>query len=967
MARYTLGRKVGAGGMGAVFLAVDNELKREVALKLMPPEASSDTEAVARFHREVKLLAQISHPNIIRVYDSGEADGHLYYAMELVEGHDLSRETPGDFERARHLLIQAADGLAYLHERELYHRDIKPANFAVDGSGRVILLDFGLAKVKDATVLTQAGNVVGTIRYIAPELLSLQPAGAAADVYALACTAHELIAGHPAIGGGSMPELLAAIVAPDRPSLAGAPNVPEWFLELQARALAVDPAARPSAAQYRDALRAQGKTRERSGARARASRPVSITAKPEASSRTRAALAALAAGAALAAVTALVSLNREPHRPPAPVRTAAPAVTPSPTVTAAPATAWTTRHVERAARSFAHYPTDHSVFVDCEPGGEGRAIVEVGRAGERALERHEFELEGGVVQREVTRLKPDTDHFLRIAIAGGPVLISDYAFRTRPVSHRASLDAMTRTLRDAPAGAGHAVEFLANTPDLRALPVLLETVRTRKPDEISGFTKIALIARRLRNAELASALLRWLPMLSHTTQKGDILLAGVMARLPESIRMAADELPRAESTTLVQAGVHAAMRLNHHSHFTHTILAGREKRVGPWIGPEIARAYPEFTLNGCARTPATTDESILVTVTSALAELGTPEAAKMLGERQRAGWWTFDFASDALGAIGTHVARRELEDHIAPAFRKGHEGVAALAALQRAGPTGAPAEVAQWLDARPRAAAREAVCVLAASATADTVPHLRRALGASDAEMARLAAWGLARAAPALAPTDRSAVVGEVRAVARSARDADGLASWALARLAGAEARLELRAAFDTETAPARAIGLAWALAECGDRESAPKMRARAAAPDAHPAVKDALARAADRLEGRAAAGTKLVLVPAGVRAVPAGIQMAAGQSADVSGHGWWAEAGDSLKRADETLPVRSGTLALTALAGTASTRIGRRSQRLLATRACELQLSPWAAAPRAAALMTRRELIGFGIVTVGP
>jgi len=262
MDRYELETKLGEGGMGAVYRARDKELGRVVAIKVI--SMTMDSDSIRRFQREMKLLSRLSHPNIIRVFDSGQApDGRAYFAMELIEGQDLERirKSAGKvpFDRAVTMLTQAADGLASVHAAGLLHRDIKPANIMIETSGRLVIMDFGLVKDPNATMLTQEGSAVGTPRYMPPEVFAMREPTGAVDVWALALTAHEMLTGGQVFPGLSMTQIIESIVRDPPPDLAtGAPGTPRWFVDLHVRALSKDPAARPTAAEYRDALKRRG-------------------------------------------------------------------------------------------------------------------------------------------------------------------------------------------------------------------------------------------------------------------------------------------------------------------------------------------------------------------------------------------------------------------------------------------------------------------------------------------------------------------------------------------------------------------------------------------------------------------------------------------------------------------------------------------------------------------------------------
>ena len=194
--RYRLGRKLGRGGMGVVFEAKDEELGESVALKFLLP--LDDKAAVQRFKREITMSRRLVHPNIVRVFDLGMQDDLRYVTMELLTGEDLwSRlRRPMDLQLVTDVLMQACRGLHAAHEQGIVHRDVKPANIFIVQSGVVKMMDFGIARDAAAKGLTQAGNFVGTPRYMAPEHF-VGDVGPAADLYSLGVTAYEVLCGAP--------------------------------------------------------------------------------------------------------------------------------------------------------------------------------------------------------------------------------------------------------------------------------------------------------------------------------------------------------------------------------------------------------------------------------------------------------------------------------------------------------------------------------------------------------------------------------------------------------------------------------------------------------------------------------------------------------------------------------------------------------------------------------------------------
>ncbi len=208
---------IGAGGMGAVYLAEDERLGRRVALKLLPPELTRDGEARARFLQEARAASALDHPSICTVYESGETpDGQAYLAMAHYAGETLEARIargPLPVVDALEIASQVADGLAEAHAHGIVHRDIKPANVILTQSGRVKIVDFGLAHLTErSAVATGAGIAVGTLAYMAPEQARGETADARADLWALGVVLYEMLAGRRPFAGDTAAAVLYAVV-----------------------------------------------------------------------------------------------------------------------------------------------------------------------------------------------------------------------------------------------------------------------------------------------------------------------------------------------------------------------------------------------------------------------------------------------------------------------------------------------------------------------------------------------------------------------------------------------------------------------------------------------------------------------------------------------------------------------------------------------------------------------------------
>ena len=205
--RYTLGELLGSGGMGRVYRAYDERLKREVALKVMAEHYAQTPEFVERFEREIRNVASLSHPNVIRVFDSGETeDGSPYMAMELASGGTLKDRIrsvgPLPPREAASVALQVAEALGAAHAAGIVHRDVKPENVLLTENGDVKVGDFGIARATEATAMTHTSMILGTAPYLSPEQARGEPVGPFSDLYSLGVVLYESLTGRTPFGTG---------------------------------------------------------------------------------------------------------------------------------------------------------------------------------------------------------------------------------------------------------------------------------------------------------------------------------------------------------------------------------------------------------------------------------------------------------------------------------------------------------------------------------------------------------------------------------------------------------------------------------------------------------------------------------------------------------------------------------------------------------------------------------------------
>ncbi|HKJ12105.1 MAG TPA: Stk1 family PASTA domain-containing Ser/Thr kinase [Ornithinimicrobium sp.] len=249
--RYRVDAHLAEGGMASVYRGHDLRLDRPIALKVMRPDLARDTEFVARFQREARSAAKLSHPHVVSVYDQGEDDGLVYLAMELVTGHNLREiihhDAPLTLRRAVAITDQILAALSAAHRAGFVHRDIKPENVLTDADGNVKVADFGLARAVTAGTSSRTSDVMwGTTAYLSPEQVQRGAADARTDVYAVGLLLYELLTGRKAFDGASAIHVAFRHVHENVPPVADlVPETPLGIDALIAGATATDPAERP--------------------------------------------------------------------------------------------------------------------------------------------------------------------------------------------------------------------------------------------------------------------------------------------------------------------------------------------------------------------------------------------------------------------------------------------------------------------------------------------------------------------------------------------------------------------------------------------------------------------------------------------------------------------------------------------------------------------------------------------------
>jgi len=248
ISRYKVGEILGQGGMALVYEGQQTNIRRQVAIKVLPTHMAQNETFVTRFEREVQTIANLQHPRVLPVYDFGEFEGHLYIIMAFMAGgtlDDLIEKGPLSLEDTAYYINQVAEGLDYAHRRGIIHRDLKPANILLDADGNAHLSDFGIARLTASTTALTGSNVIGTPTYMAPEMFDGDEITGAVDIYALGVTLYEMLTGEgPFTGETPMQVMMSHLqhAVPDvhltRQDL---PPTVSWVIQ---RAMAKDPSER---------------------------------------------------------------------------------------------------------------------------------------------------------------------------------------------------------------------------------------------------------------------------------------------------------------------------------------------------------------------------------------------------------------------------------------------------------------------------------------------------------------------------------------------------------------------------------------------------------------------------------------------------------------------------------------------------------------------------------------------------
>lgn len=877
MGPYRILSEIGRGGMGIVYEAVQVDLDRRVALKVL--HAPMSGPVLARFNREIEVLSGLAHPNVVRFYDNGELEGRRYFSMALVKGEnlwDVLMRHPFPLQKAASLVAEVADALAYLHASGVSHRDVKPANLILTPDDRLVLVDFGLAVSQEATAYTAHGHISGTIPYLAPECLEHGDRGVAQDVFALALTFHELVTGQACYAACDLAELCRRKLAEPPPGLEQAlGSAPSWILELQDRALAPDPGARVTAAGYRDGLRRGASGKARPPARViQAPRP------PLPGKTGPGRLAAACAGTAVG-LTLLLCLFFPGARS---SRSVAPGIAPP-----APVAPWTLAArisgdagpgwraelvagtsilaaQELAERTWAVafprtppsvecrirlrdaagdvraesppvrtpqlvrvtnlavVPADRDVQVDLDLAPPAAILVELVRCADGATLASIRETTPCTqFQHVFGNLLPDSEYALKVTPFHGWGGLASYRFSTLGEQHARTVQQLVSSdLRGSPAQLALALEYLRSNPDRRIVGTLLDLFGVADTPQEFWLRKVSMVAGELRSRALADRLHPLLARPLDGEARLAIVRALALARHPGASGAALDAwaaLPDARdrealSTALaLSGGASACDRI--------ASVIGASGDPGA-LASLMARAEPLRARTHFGRWIAAPDErDRFVAGTLGLSALGSAEDVQALREvlQRSLPASSRAWVADALADVGTSSAR----DALLMAFQANPRSSDMLWAVARLGIPAAAATLSQALEEATTAPRRREVLVAIGlvGATGPLEP-IARALDDPDPEVRDAAAWSLAR-------LQASHLAGAVRALAGTERDRSGVAAWATGELGDRGAIPALAALRDRLVArpegqrPERLARIALALARLG---GAPASRA---------------------------------------------------------------------------------------------------------------------------------------------
>jgi len=243
--RYELVEKIGRGGMGVVYRGRDSVLGRPVAVKMLVSDVDVSEETRERFFREARSAGQLTHRNILTIYDFGEEDGRAYIVMELLQGESLTallaRVPKLPMEQQLEIMARVSEGLAFAHARGIVHRDVKPANLFITADNQIKILDFGVARIASSK-LTRSGLIVGTPDYMSPEQVMGQTVDERSDVFSAGAVFYQLLTGRKPFAADKLPQILQNVMSVPAPEMSA--DVPSDLAAIVMRALEKDPARR---------------------------------------------------------------------------------------------------------------------------------------------------------------------------------------------------------------------------------------------------------------------------------------------------------------------------------------------------------------------------------------------------------------------------------------------------------------------------------------------------------------------------------------------------------------------------------------------------------------------------------------------------------------------------------------------------------------------------------------------------